>query len=84
MIDSLEEAGVLGESNRLHEHILDHNIDIRSTEALCTMCKFLKVCLRQVVRRVSQVHLEHVRSCLLLWERNVNTLHNEGCIAIST
>lgn len=72
--DPPEEEGVLCLSDGLHEHILDHNSDIRARKALCMLSKLGIILLRQSVWCVSQVDFEHVCSRLLLRQRNIYSL----------
>ena len=71
-----EVRGLLRFPDRLHEHVLDHHVDVRAREALRLLPQHLKVGLRQRVRRVAQVHLEHVRPRRQLRERDVDSLHS--------
>ena len=75
-------SGVLGLPHRFHQHVLDDNTDIRPAEAVGLLAKSIKVPLRQAVGGVSQVHLEHVRPRLGLWQGDVYALHTPGLTSV--
>jgi len=58
----------------LHEHVLDDDVDVGAGEAVGAAAQLLELRHRERMRRVAQVHLEHVRPCRQLRQRNVDAL----------
>lgn len=70
----LEVRGRLHLAHGLHERVPHDDADVGPRIALSLACQLLHVGLRQAVRGVAQVQLEHLCPCCLLGQRDVDPL----------
>ncbi len=72
--DPSEVRGRLDLPHRLHQRVAHRNADIRAGVSVRAPREVAHVALRQVMRRVAQVQLEHVHARRLIGQRDVDPL----------